>query len=194
MLLTSGGVIREALARAGFVALLALPSAGCESTLAPQFDGLQCDEQGRCLPGYHCNTARVCVRDDSDEGPPAASGCREGEAACGAECVVLASSPQHCGGCGATCTAPTGATAVCVDAECAFVCQSGFMPCGASCVDAAKDVLNCGGCGRACEPSAGATTTCEDGSCRKTCAAPYFDCGGRLCRPCQQSGSLRRLR
>jgi hypothetical protein len=77
--------------------------------------------------------------------------------------VDVASDPNHCGACGATCA---GATVCTTDGAGVTSCQDGCaLPsqtaCGRACVALATDAYHCGACGRAC----GTNERCEAGAC-----------------------------
>ncbi|MBN1772849.1 MAG: hypothetical protein JXB32_16380 [Deltaproteobacteria bacterium] len=115
---------------------------------------------------------------DAADAPPAEDGtaetadaeCPPGYTRCGASCVDLNSSPDHCGACDAAC--PAGE--VCNEGHCAGSCVTGLTDCGGACVDLQTDEAHCGSCGRTC----GAAEECVDGGC--VCVP---SCTGRECGP-----------
>ena len=101
---------------------------------------------------------------------------------CGGQCVDIASSPQHCGGC----NQPCGANAVCSEGRCVAGCAAGLTLCGQSCVDLARDRDHCGKCNEAC----GADEVCARVENKPTCRGfqlagcnhcPCKGCGERTC-------------
>jgi len=100
--------------------------------------------------------------------------CRSDETQCDGTCVVLQSSPAHCGACGNAC----GAGEVCSAGMCsAMGCSSMLVACDGACVDTDTDERNCGSCGTACASD----QTCRAGACAgggpidpppTTCTAP----------------------
>src|SRR5262245_37816794 len=93
----------------------------CESDLSSDLEGKKCDADGGCLTGYVCDEdTNTCIRQG------VSSGCEEGETVCGGECVDLQNDEQHCGGCGATCTAPENGDPACVLGECRLTCSRSY--------------------------------------------------------------------
>lgn len=95
---------------------------------------------------------------------------------CGADCVDLNSSANHCGRCGGACIANAHQTASCQLGMCANICMPPFLDCNAmnldGCeVDTSNDSNNCGNCGTRC----GANSTCTAGRCG--CAMGFTMCG-----------------
>jgi hypothetical protein len=88
------------------------------------------------------------------------------ESWCGALCVDLMSSPEHCGECGNACPD----TAACVDGAC--TCPGGAFVCDASCVDRTSDPTNCGECGTDC-----GELFCLQGECSADCGE-LTECSG----------------
>jgi stigma-specific protein Stig1 len=96
--------------------------------------------------------------------------CVEGNVACGAECVRLESSSDHCGACDHLCAD----SEVCDLGSCRpriEGCSSTRLLCGDDCVDSRSDREHCGECGRSCPAEA----TCETGSC--ACPGALIACG-----------------
>jgi Stigma-specific protein, Stig1 len=89
----------------------------------------------------------------------AGASCTGGQTACGAECIDLRSSNDHCGACGAVCAGGTS----CQKGFCTSEgsCAEGRLACGSKCVDARSDAENCGACGHAC----GDAGACVAGGC-----------------------------
>src|SRR5215213_1263958 len=81
--------------------LSSFTASGCQSDLSSSLEGKLCDD-GECLTGYVCDSlSHTCVKAGSGGGS-----CGEGLTTCGGECVQLKVNAEHCGGCGAVCTAP----------------------------------------------------------------------------------------
>jgi len=112
------------------------------------------------------------VRDAADEGRT----CPTGQEPCGTECVILSSSPDHCGACDNACAS----NELCVSGSCELDCplSSEYDDCGGTeCAGLLSDPDNCGACGTAC----GATEVCSCGVCTDACADINTDatnCGG----------------
>jgi hypothetical protein len=81
----------------------------------------------------------------------------QGKRCCGATCVDIGTSLDHCGGCGHRCSGP------------------GTACCSGICRDTLSDPAHCGGCGMACANEHG-NVACEGGQCRPVCAPGYGDC------------------
>ncbi len=109
-----------------------------------------------------------------DAGP-----CTSTEMRCDGHCVTTATNPEHCGGCGTECTAPSGGTPVCAAGTCDFVCGS-LERCGARCIDLEGDPANCGSCGNECPPVSDGQPTCTALGCGVSCGAGFEECAG-LC-------------
>ncbi|HWP09025.1 MAG TPA: hypothetical protein VNN72_24955, partial [Polyangiaceae bacterium] len=151
-----------------------LVALGCEGDLSDNLDGKACGAKGECVDGYVCDTAtNVCVKAGS-----VPAGCRAYEIECDGVCVSLETNANHCGGCGAACTAPENGVPACVNSSCKLACADGFAPCGETCVDLTSDAASCGACGRACPMPDNGSPLCEDGTCAHICDADYDDCDG----------------
>jgi sugar lactone lactonase YvrE len=85
-------------------------------------------------------------------------------------CETSLDTPQNCGACGASCSAPNG-TPACDQGVCGIAsCDAGFADCDCTVadgceVDLRSDVNNCGGCGVVCTAPAGKTAACAAGQC-----------------------------
>ena len=102
--------------------------ASCQGNLSESLDGKQCDASGACLDGYECDPeTNLCVPAGSV--PPPVT-CSENTTDCDGKCADLTQDRQHCGGCGATCTAPENADPTCVNGVCKFACSDGYAGCG----------------------------------------------------------------
>ncbi|PKN21364.1 MAG: hypothetical protein CVU65_17010, partial [Deltaproteobacteria bacterium HGW-Deltaproteobacteria-22] len=160
-----------------------LPANGCEADLATSLE--HC---GGC--GAPC--APAGATGSCEAGTCAIGACLEGRADCntnpddGCE-AELATSLEHCGGCGAPC-APDHATGSCVDGSCVLEsCNDGFLDCdgdGTGCeTDIAADQANCGGCDHSCAAHAGAnaaSVNCSLGVCVYQCQPGWADLNGDL--------------
>lgn len=93
-------------------------------------------EPGGCARA--CEVGQSCVEGECV--------CNDGLTECGADCVSLESSGDHCGRCDNECPE----SLFCSRGECEESCADGLTPCGSSCTDLATDVANCGECGRSC--------------------------------------------
>jgi hypothetical protein len=96
-----------------------------------------------CLSGQVCSLQQC------------ADACSGGLTDCNRSCVDIASDPDNCGACGATCNLS------CVAGHCTSNCPAGWQSCVAGCRDVANDRLHCGICGNACAPG----ESCAQGSC-----------------------------
>ncbi|MFO0560287.1 MAG: hypothetical protein U0269_19885 [Polyangiales bacterium] len=99
---------------------------------------------------------------------------------CGAACVELSSSAQHCG----ACNNPCAAGRVCSSGLC--VCAPGTKLCGASCVADDNPATGCAGasCGACSVPNASAR--CSAGACAVgLCAAGFGDCNASAADGCE---------
>ncbi len=112
-----------------FVLTLALVlSGGClsDATL-----GLQCENDADCRGGY-C-TYGVCVTSTpEDSGVDGADtmvvlDCDPGLTQCGAQCVDLRRSAEHCGRCGSACGPGANEEAACFGGECVRECAMGWV-------------------------------------------------------------------
>ena len=111
----------------------------CANELTRDLDGKACNDNLQCSDGYQCEeSSMTCVRIGT-----APLSCAEGKALCDEKCVMLDSDPENCGGCGATCSAPTHGVAVCLKGVCNFACPD-YAACGDMCADFDSDPENCG--------------------------------------------------
>lgn len=104
-------------------------------------------------------------------------------------CVVLNTSPNHCGECGNAC----GENQDCSQGQC--VCRGGMELCGGKCV-ATTTVQNCGKCGETCpsaeDPSLNlASSKCGHGtlnySCQIECKEGFEDANGNIKDGCEKA-------
>jgi hypothetical protein len=96
--------------------------------------------------------------------------CAPGAAACGDDCVELASNAQHCGACDIAC----GSDSLCDRGHCkpaAEGCSAGLLQCGSDCADPRSDRDHCGSCDPGCPREA----QCEAGAC--ACPGALTACG-----------------
>ncbi|MFO0558476.1 MAG: MXAN_6577-like cysteine-rich protein [Polyangiales bacterium] len=107
------------------------------------------------------------------DGTMDAPSCAAGLQLCGARCVDVSASTDHCGACGNACsTTQTCTMGMCVAA---IACPSGQTDCGGTCVDTKSSSAHCGECGNAC--SAG--QTCAMGMCAlPACTGGETRCAG----------------
>lgn len=107
--------------------------------------------------------------------------------------VDFATDPNHCGGCGRTCSAdaPGVESASCRNGSCALVCAPGFYDCDGrpenGCESNLRDVDACGACDHSCElPNA--VASCADGECMAVgCRDGYADCDGDPTNGCESN-------
>lgn len=141
-----------------------------------------CAASERCVPG-----GGVLVRDgicvdqtsipdagldagDADSGDGDSGDSDSGDSDCDADLLI---DPEHCGECGNECSAPAGATAICMDGACDFDCDPELARCGEVCVDLVVDSEFCGSCETSCELG----EVCQAGSCQPLeCAEPETLC------------------
>lgn len=97
---------------------------------------------------------------------------------CSGVCTNLATDPNNCSACGASCTSYPQVHSTCDSGSCAYACWDGWKDCDgvpASGCEAhlGSDPNNCGACDNAC----GAGQSCCGGVCVDTAADP-LNCGG----------------
>ena len=123
------------------------------------------------------------------------TGCPAGERECGGQCVDIATSNQHCGGCGNACPG----TSTCQSMAC--TCSGSQKLCGGQCVDVTSDANHCGSCNNQCASAQSCTnSSCScpggeklcNGSCVDTssssehCGTCGNQCGGgKICKNSQ---------
>ncbi len=162
-------------------ATLVVASYGCPRTImcAPG----EVLVEGRCAfdcpPGSTsgCRDTGVNVDATADGGD--AMPCPMGQTRCGAVCVDLQSSVDHCGRCDMRCRAPEAGTAMCSMGSCTLACPSQTHECGGACVS--NDAVE--SCGTRCEPcpaSAGSRALCTAQMCAFECL-PGFERVGDAC-------------
>lgn len=107
-------------------------------------------------------TAGFDFLDDGD-----AAVCSPDRVLCGDRCVEIRSDPDHCGGCGQSCTTAPNVASVgsrCVNGTCALVCLPDFGDCEAApgCeTDLSTNDEHCGACENRCDADEG----CAAGRC-----------------------------
>ncbi|MBL8680778.1 MAG: FG-GAP repeat protein [Myxococcales bacterium] len=153
-----------------------------------------CPRTNMCLPGEVMVEGRCAA----DCPPGATNGCRDtgvpvdaaleagdamscgaGQTRCGAECVDLSSSANHCGRCDMRCSALEAGTAVCSMGSCSSSCGAGTHACNGACVSNDAPTT----CGTRCDPCptpAGARATCVSQMCGIECL-PGFERVGDSC-------------
>lgn len=167
----------------------------------PDCSGRMCGDDG-C--GGSCGTC-AATRTCSAAGQCDCSGTRT---ECGASCVLLDRSRNHCGACNNACAAnedcvggacqcvPDCTGRMCGDDGCggscgscgamrvcgaggSCMCSAGLDDCGGNCTDVRIDEANCGSCANACTPA----QTCLAGSCMDAVpdAGCVPACAGRDC-------------
>jgi hypothetical protein len=162
-------------------ATLVVSSYGCPRTImcAPG----EVLVEGRCAfdcpPGSTsgCRDTGVNVDATADGGD--AMPCPMGQTRCGAVCVDLQTSVDHCGRCDMTCRAPEAGTAMCSMGSCTLTCPSQTHECGGACVS--NDAVE--SCGTRCEPCpvpAGSRALCTAQMCAFECL-PGFERVGDAC-------------
>lgn len=87
-------------------------------------------------------------------------------------CVDKAKDSQHCGACGAECSAG----AKCSSGACAPSCAPGLTNCGGACVNLKTDPGHCGNCATSCTTGLGGLPACSNGACQGGCAAGLGAC------------------
>ena len=128
------------LLRALPLSLFFVLASSCANDLSKDLQGKACNERHECSSGYQCDAATlICVPvastpdqsrpDASTPNESASDGCEEGSVECDGQCTRLASDPNNCGGCGATCSAPDLGVPVCLSGTCNFACPD-YAACG----------------------------------------------------------------
>lgn len=134
-------------------------------------DGQKPNQQTTCTEGV-CGYACQSWADDCDGDVD--NGCEQD----------IASSLEHCGGCGNACPEPgPNETAACNGGTCGTSCMGGYLNCSdqaAGCeVNGQTDVSHCGECGNACVQGANSTSVgCVTGACTQSCTNGFDDCDG----------------
>ncbi|HQM10806.1 MAG TPA: hypothetical protein PK140_15495 [Polyangiaceae bacterium] len=94
------------------------------------------------------------------------------------------SSPNHCGGCGQTCSNNHISNPTCTNGVCSGACTTGWADCDSNKLtngcetNTNTSVDNCGGCGNACSGNNIPSRSCANGVCNGSCASGYADCNG----------------
>jgi hypothetical protein len=106
------------------------------------------------------------------DGTMDAPSCAAGQLLCGARCIDVSTSNDHCGACGNACASGQRcAMGACVAA---MACPEGQTDCGGACVDTKTNAAHCGACGNPCA----AGQSCAAGQCAATpCGAGEVRCG-----------------
>lgn len=123
------------------------------------------DHCGECDSG--CDDGQAC------NGGQCVEGCPGGETDCDGNCVDLDENRSHCGECDNECSTDVdGASPVCDDGECTARCvDDDETLCSGECIDVSDDETNCGTCGNECTSDVmGAEAVCDDGECVEQCA------------------------
>ena len=165
------------------------PNNGCETHLLSTIDS--CGACGRpCWARPNASTACVdgeCMVSDCGDGFADCDGRRDN----GCE-ARLASSPAHCGACGAGCVAAPNAAASCVDAQCRLgACAEGYASCdGDEATGCETHILtavdDCGACGASCSAPPNGVAVCREGRCGLgSCAQDFADCDGDPANGCE---------
>ncbi|MDQ3035001.1 MAG: hypothetical protein M3Y87_21520 [Myxococcota bacterium] len=174
------GSCRIASCDAGWGDCDTMASTGCEASL---------ETSSRC---GSCSNACVAPRPLCSATGGAAScesTCLATEVLCGADCVEIATSLDHCGGCDSRC-APANASGVCSSGACRIAaCIPGWGDCNGSAGDGCEtrldSVTHCGACGNTCS-LAGATEQCAGGTCAVLACEPMLDdCDGTAANGCE---------
>ena len=176
----------------------------CAGSCAPGFGDCDGDTSNGCEVTTTTNVAncgacgRLCASRANTTASCAEAACQyrcrdgfvdcDGDASNGCE-VNVATSTDHCGGCGRACSRTNG-TPTCATGSCAIACTAGFANCDGDVAngcetDTANNALNCGACRTVCSfPGSGAR--CDRGVCvRTTCAAGLGDCDGMAANGCE---------
>ena len=152
---------------------------GCEVDLVTNVDN--CDGCGVACSANHIT--RSCVQRSCEMGVCEAGwlDCNANKRGDGCEAQV-AVDVDHCGSCGAPCSANHVVARACAGGACVSPCSAGFADCNHDLradgceSDPQRDAANCGGCGRVCS-AANLTPTCSGGSCEgASCFAGAADC------------------
>ncbi|HSO34200.1 MAG TPA: hypothetical protein VLT33_16810 [Labilithrix sp.] len=129
-----------------FASFFLLVTAACSSASIPGQDD---------APGAG-QAAQLAPNGDGEASGPT---CGAAQTKCGAECVDLKTSNDHCGACGSVCAGGT----TCQKGFCSSEgsCADSRLACGSKCVDPQSDSENCGACGHSC----GDAGACVKGGC-----------------------------
>ena len=98
--------------------------------------------------------------------------------------VLVATDPNHCGGCGAKCSTNNVPSPTCTSGLCDGACTAGTADCNGDKLTDGCEVLvatdpdHCGGCGAKCSVNNIPSPTCTNGLCDGACAAGTADCNG----------------
>ena len=147
----------------------------------------------------HCGSCGMVCATRAHSTPTCASGscdfmCDPGWEDCnglpGDGCETSLTTVMNCGGCGMTCTIPSG-SGTCSTGSCAIAsCDTGFADCdmgvGNGCETDIRTPSDCGGCGMVCNLPNTATHTCAGSVCSVSMCDPGFmDCDGDLSNGCE---------
>ncbi len=164
------------------------PANGCETSLATT--AAHCGACGAACNGT--NGTATCSGGVCGITCSAGFGNCDGSAANGCE-VSLASTPAHCGACGAACSL-ANATPACAAGACTVgSCNPGFGNCDGVAANGCETntgstPAHCGACGAACNSTNG-TATCAASACGITCNAGFGNCDGLVTNGCETSTS-----
>lgn len=125
-----------------------------------------------CPPGATTGCRDTGVRIDATSEAGDGAACPTGQTRCGAQCVDLATSAEHCGMCGMRCAAPEAGTATCAAGMCSLMCPSNTHACNGACV-ANDSIATCGTRCDPCPTPAGSRATCVSQTCGIECLAGF---------------------
>jgi stigma-specific protein Stig1 len=181
----SGGTRRDALRRAGWVAVGALLGGlGLSGTAEAAKGGCPADPKACITKPRPCGTGTPCPSHGKIKC------CGFGYTCCDGFCSVLSWDSSNCGACGVACPSDdydccdgacknTLSNDVANCGGCNKKCLPGADCCGGVCKNTLSDVQNCGGCGIKCP----AGWDCCSGECRAP--SSFYNCGGSCttCKP-----------
>jgi len=163
---------------------------GCETDLTTTSNcgacGNECDKTNGTASCDPPDCKISCFTDYDDCNGNVDDGCE----------ISLQDDPNHCGGCGDSCSTNHVPTPVCSGGNCTGGCEPGFADClNDKRVDGCETELDtdpdhCGACGDACSDNHMDTVVCSDGNCTGNCAVGFSDCvNGKRADGCETNTS-----
>lgn len=146
-------------------------------------DGCETDLNQNATCGTTCGNVIACGVGDFCVAGVCTATCSTTE--CGAACVTLATSNNHCNACDRACSVTNVETRACAAGACEPTCNAGFGDCsvddGTGADDGCETDLdvgeaNCGACDRACDESNTTDVSCTAGLCIPECSNGFADC------------------